>query len=159
MSGIGNQIFGVLCAAISVSILTTLVPDGTYGKLMKLVGGLFLSLTVATNFLKLDLDLLESIPAGYMEAADQAVAGGELLAQDALRGIIKEETEAYILDKARVMDLEIDVEVTVDRGEPSVPQSVKISGNLTQEEQKILTDFLELELNIPKERQQWISGC
>lgn len=157
MTGIGSQILTVLCGAMVVSILGNFA-DGSTGKILKLVGGLFLSLTIMGSFLKLDFDLLENLPVAYLDAADAVAAEGERNAQEAMGTIIKEETEAYILDKAKALNTQIQVEVTLDQSEIPVPHSVRIFGEPTRAQQEILEAFLESELNIPKERQQWIGG-
>ncbi|MFR3325850.1 MAG: hypothetical protein ACLTR8_15535 [Oscillospiraceae bacterium] len=51
---------------------------------------------------------------------------GENLARDSMADIIKEETEAYILDKAADLHANLRVEVAV--GEDNLPAAVTISG-------------------------------
>ena len=157
MAGIGSQILTVLCGAMIVSILGNFA-DGSTGKILKLLGGVFLSLTIMGSFLKLDFDLLENLPVVYLDAADAVSAQGEKTAQEAMGTIIKEETEAYILDKANALNAQIQVEVILDQSEIPVPHFVRIFGEPTREQREILEEFLESELNIPKERQQWIGG-
>ena len=117
-----------------------------------------MSLTIMGSFLKLDFDLLENIPVAYLDAADAVAAQGEKTAQEAMGTIIKEETEAYILDKAKALNPQVQVEVILDHSEIPVPHSVRIFGEPTREQREIMEEFLESELNIPKERQQWIGG-
>ena len=146
----------VLCGAVVVSILSNFAGDGSTGKLLKLVGGLFLSLTMISAFLKLDFGLLENIPVAYLSEADAVAAEGDKIARETMGTIIKEEIAEYILDKAKELDAQIHVEVMVDDRKIPAPHSVRILGDLTGEQQKVLADFMESELNIPKERQQWI---
>ena len=58
----------------------------------------------------------------YMDDAEDAAAMGENLARDSMADIIKEETEAYILDKAADLHANLRVEVTV--GEDNLPAAV-----------------------------------
>ena len=157
MAGIGSQILTVLCGAMIVSILGNFA-DGSAGKILKLLGGLFLSLTIMGSFLKLDFGLLENLPVVYLDEADAVAAQGEKTAQEAMGTIIKEETEAYILDKAKALNPQVQVEVILDHSEIPVPHSVRLLGEFTGAERESLEEFLESELNIPKERQQWIGG-
>ena len=115
-----------------------------------------MSLTIMGSFLKMDFDLLENIPVAYLDAADAVAAEGEKTAEEAMGTIIKEETEAYILDKAKALNAQIQVEVILDQSEIPVPHSVRIFGEPTRAQREILEEFLESQLNIPKERQQWI---
>lgn len=157
MTGIGGQILTVLCGAMIVSILGNFA-DGSTGKILKLLGGVFLSLTIMGSFLKLDFDLLENLPVAYFDESDAVAAQGEKTAQEAMGTIIKEETETYILDKAKVLNAQIQVEVTLDHSVIPVPHSVRIFGDLSGKNRDVLEEILESELNIPKERQQWIGG-
>ena len=157
MTEIGSQILTALCGAMIVSILGNFA-DGSTGKILKLLGGVFLSLTIMGSFLKLDFDLLENLPVVYLDAADLVAAEGEKTAQEAMGTIIKEETEAYILDKAKALNPQVQVEVILDHSEIPVPHSVRLFGEFTGAERESLEEFLESELNIPKERQQWIGG-
>ena len=72
---------------------------------------------------------------------------------EAMASIIAEQTEAYILDKAGELGLEVTVRVetrTEGNGIP-VPWSAELTGSWSQ----ALASALETELGIPAERQVW----
>jgi hypothetical protein len=58
------------------------------------------------------------------------------------------------VDKAKAMGLDILVEVHLD-DDNSIPCEVTLSGNLAPFEKSVLCDFIEDNLAITKEHQQW----
>ena len=91
---------------------------------------------------------------GYMGDAKDAAAMGENLARDSMADIIKEETEAYILDKAADLHAKLHVEVTV--GEDSLPTAVTLSGEASPYARRQIQAIIANDLGIAKENQKWI---
>ena len=67
--------------------------------------------------------------------------------------IIKAETEAYILDKASQLNVELSVEVTID--EENIPTAVTLSGEVSPYARRQLQEIIESDLGIAKENQRW----
>lgn len=157
MNEAGQYILSVGLAALTVGILTSLTDSKTAtGTLIRMVCGLFLAFTVIKPVAGLNFDYLEAFAQSYSEAGEASAAMGETLANEALREIIKREAEAYILDKAGSYQCELSVEVSVGNGDVPVPESVRISGNVSPYARSQLQKLLEDELGIPKEQQLWI---
>lgn len=157
MDGLGQYILSVGIGALIAGILTSFTDSkSTTGVLTRMVCGLFLAFTVIKPVSQLNFDQLAAFAQSYEEAGESSAAMGEALANDALRELIKQETEAYILDKAGSYQAQLDVEVTVGDGEMPVPESVRISGNISPYARSRLQQILADELGIPKERQIWI---
>ena len=89
-----------------------------------------------------------------MDDAEDAAAMGENLARDSMADIIKEETEAYILDKAADLHANLHVEVTV--GEDNLPVAVTISGEASPYARRQIQAIIANDLGIAKENQKWI---
>ena len=81
-------------------------------------------------------------------------AMGENLARDSMADIIKEETEAYILDKAADLHANLRVEVAV--GEDNLPAAVTISGEASPYARRQIQAMIANDLGISKENQKWI---
>ena len=79
------------------------------------------------------------------------------MAEKELHRSIKQELEAYILDKAAALDLKIRVNVKLDDHPLPGPESVVIEGTVPPYQKQVLEDILQSELGISKENQQWIS--
>ena len=157
LSGLQEYILTVGIAALIVGILTGLLDEkSSIGVIVRMICGLFLAVTVIKPVVNLNLEAA----LAYLDTFDTSGAGaaayGDSLREEALRERIKQETEAYILDKAGLYQLDLIVEVTVADGDPPIPEAVRIKGNASVYARGKMREIMETELGIPKERQQWI---
>jgi len=131
---------------------------GSTGKqILRLICGVFLTVTVVAPVLNVDLEpVLESLFP--QQSREKVTVQGQVQARDAMAAIIKSETEAYILDKARLLGMELSVHVLLGEEEIPVPEGTVLEGVATQEQKTKLSEILTKDLGIPKEAQQWISG-
>lgn len=152
MGYLRTWLLGVVAAALAVALAQAMTPEGTVKKVGKLVGGLVLLLAVVRPLLTLDSGDLAVTASGYaaLEPAE-AVAGGE----DVMKSLIAQKAGAYIVDKAAALGFVCTAGVTVEEGESGwpVPWSAEIAGTWTPQQQKALSQAIEEELDIPKERQ------
>lgn len=156
MAGIAKYLISITAAAILCGAVTALLgKEGTVAAMGKLLCGLFLTLTMLSPLIGGQLEkwewLLDDIS---LDAAD-AVREGEESAQAALVASIKSQTEAYILDKAAELDVEVSVEITRIAGTPPLPVAVTISGSVAPAARAQLERILEEDIGIPKEEQRW----
>lgn len=154
MEALRLYIISVVAAALLCGIVTGLMPQGRASQIIRMVCGLFLAYTVLAGLTGLDLQIPDWDVLAVTDAR-QAAALGESLGEAALTQVIKEQTEAYILDKAAVLGLSLEVEVSLD--ESQVPQSVVLEGQAFPYERQQLQNTIARELGIAKENQQWIS--
>lgn len=156
MGSIKNYLISVIAAAIISAIATGIVgKKGTVGAVIKLLTGLFLIITAIYPITKLNFDTLPDYFSEYSIQASAYSLQGEAIAQDEILAIIKSQVEAYILDKASFMDMEIDVQVTMSETSPSVPETVTVSGAVSPYGKKRLEQILCNDLGIAKENQFW----
>ena len=116
-------------------------------------GGLILLLVLLRPVLGADLEHLELDFDHYQAAVEERQEELADTQTEAMASIIAEQTEAYILDKAGELGLEVTVRVetrTEGNGIP-VPWSAELTGSWSQ----ALASALETELGIPAERQVW----
>lgn len=157
MPDLGAYILSMGIAALIIGILTSFTDTkSSVGVLTRMVCGLFLALTVIKPIGNLNYDYLTAFAQSYEEKGDVSAAMGEDLANDALREIIKQKSEAYILDKASTYNVQLEVQVTVGDGDAAVPEFVTITGNASPYVRTRLQTMIADELGIPKERQIWI---
>ena len=158
MDGLGQYILSVVSAAVISGILSSMVSSkSTAGALIRMLCGLFLAFAVIAPLGSFNYDVLSAFSDAYFDEGVTASAQGEKLARESLAEIIKQETEAYILDKAAAMQVQLSVEVTVSRGDSPIPEQVTVAGNLPEREKRLLQEMIETELGIPEEHQRWIS--
>lgn len=153
MEALRQYILSVVTAAMLCGIVTGLFPSGAGKQMVRLICGLFLAYTVLAPISRGKLPGLTDFSLGIPEEAAQAAAVGENLASDSMAEIIKSEAEAYILDKARSLQAEVTVEVSVN--EENVPNSVTVSGAVSPYVRRQLQRILESDLGIAKENQKW----
>ena len=155
MAFLRQYVLSVVAAALLCSIVSGLTRGSKAKELLRLLCGIFLAVTALQPLLGFDIDewLKESFP--YREEAKQSVALGEDLARSAKADIIKEKTEAYILDKAAALNTNLTVEVSVcQEGEP-VPERMVIRGQISPYAKGRLETILLEDLGIAKENQVW----
>ncbi len=153
---IRQYLLTVTAAALICAIVNTLTgPQGTVKAVIKLLSGLFLAASVISPWVQIGpLDFSDFSDAFHSEAAD-AVFAGESAALDGMAEIIKQRTAAYILDKAESLELDIEVEVTLDSSNPPQPCAVTLTGGASPYAKEILRVYIEENLGIAKENQLW----
>ena len=144
MDGIKTYLLGVMGAAVICGIVIRMIGEkGTQGAMTKLIAGLFLAFTVIRPVANIRLDGLSDFTAAYSAAGD------------ALAASIKAQTEAYILDKAAALQVELEVDVTLSDGDIPTPSAVLLSGKVSPYAKARLQKMITDDLGIDKERQTW----
>lgn len=156
MTELRQYLLSVICVCLICAILPMFA--GSTGKqILRLICGVFLTVTVVSPILRVEVEpLLESLLP--QQTREEIVSQGQTHARDSMAAIIKSETEAYILDKARLLGLELSVTVLLGPDEIPVPEGAILEGTASQEQKAQLAEILTVDLGIPKEAQKWISG-
>ena len=152
MNGLTQYILTVVAAAMLVGILQSLAGQGTMGTLTKLLGGVFLALTMLSPVLKLERPDPAEWFADLALYGESMAAEGTALAADAKEDIIRFQVEAYILDKA-----DADLAVSVELDGEGVPCGVTLTGDISPRTKAQLSRMLEDDLGLGEEVQQWYS--
>lgn len=156
MESLRTYLIGLVAAAILTGIVTQLMGDkGTQGALIKLISGLFLVFTVIAPISNIDLSGLRDFSADFSEAGEEAALIGEDITRESLAAVIKQRSEAYILDKAAGLDVELEVDVTVSDDKMPVPSAVLIRGKVSPYAKARLQSIIVQNLGIDKEKQIW----
>lgn len=157
MAELRQYVISVVTAAIICGLVLGLAPKGSVQGILKILCGVFLTLMVIEPVTRMDLrELVSGFVLSYSEEADAAAAFGEEIAEDSRRAYIKQETEAYILDKAAGLGLTPEVDVTLSIHDPPVPVAVTFRGEISFHTKQQLEQILTEELDISKENLQWI---
>ncbi len=154
MEALRQYVISVVAAAMLCGIVVRLFPHGSGKQVGKLICGLFLAYTVLSPISRVDFSKLPDFSLRCVDEAEDAAAMGENLARDSMADIIKEETEAYILDKAADLHANLRVEVTV--GEDNLPLAVTLSGEASPYARRQIQAVIANDLGISKENQKWI---
>ena len=156
MDGIREYLIGVVAAALLCGIITTLTgTKGTVGLAVKLVSGLLMLLAVIRPWTSISLDNLFGWAEDITADGTGFVASGEILAEEAYRMGIKQQTEAYIVDEARALNCDLTVEVILSDEEIPVPMQVRLTGEVSPYARQTLTNMITERLGIKREDLIW----
>ena len=157
MDSIKNYLLSVIGAALISGIACSVIgKKGAVGSLVKLLTGLFLVITVIAPWTKIRIDDLSSFYSGFSVEASNIAAEGEALANQELAAIIKSQVEAYILDKASALNLDLEIEVKMSATQPPIPESITLKGAASPFGKQYLENILCNDIGIAKENQLWI---
>jgi len=159
MEVIREYLLSVTAAALLCGILQSIVGQkGSSGGILKLVCGIFLAFTVIGPIAQIRLGDMAWTAADVMEEARAAAEDGKDYAIRAMERHIKEEAQAYILDKAQTFDAKIQVDIQLSDHDPPVPIGCTIRGELSAYAKRQLTAIIREDLGIPEEEQMWITS-
>lgn len=158
MESIRTYLLSVTAAAVLCGIVISLLgKKGTIAALGKFLAGLFLSLTVIAPVVNLSTGDWSSYWQAFSLDGQEAAETGIMLARSAQSDIIKQDLEAYILDKAASMGADLSVAVTLQEGDVLTPKSVRLTGQVSPYIRQQLSAMITEELGIAKEAQEWIT--
>ena len=154
---IRQYLIRIIVVALICGILTGLLEkESSAHRITRFVCGLLMVFTVISPIMDIELQ-------GVFTFTDTLFQSGEIVAQDgqdiseiAMRTIIKRETEAYILDKAASLGVELEVDVLLEDTYPMAPKTVRLSGSISPYVRNRLQNIIAEELGISKENQIWI---
>ena len=150
-------ILGIVAAGIVSAVVGCLVNGKTpTGKIIRLLCGVLITTSVVAPLGQASFQNVSDFWNSVNLDASDYVAHGELAAKQEHDAIIKEASEAYILDKAARMGLDIAVEVELDDSKDSIPCKITVSGALSPYAKSVLSEYIAEQLGIPKESQRWI---
>lgn len=156
MQQLAEYIISVAAAAFLCGILNSLMLKGTAKEVLKLVCGLFLAFCVISPVADLRLPELADLGEGIQEEAREAVEAGEQMARESVSESISGQLEAYILDIAQSMGLDLTVDVFLEEGDGCLPESVTIQGDASDREKKEMTTQITDALGLTEEDILWI---
>ena len=156
MGEIPRYLLSIVVAALICAIVKNIVGNkGIISGVIRFLCGLFLVYCVISPWYQFTNVDFSSLIDSLNVDASAVIADGENMAYEKAADIIKTKTQAYILDKARVMDMDISVEVTLNDSNPPQPCAVKLTGETSPYGKKILSQYIEDNLGIAKEDQIW----
>ena len=157
MEGVREYLLSVTAGAILCGILGSLVGEnGAFSGLYKLISGLVLCFLMISPLVNIELSDFTEFSGDLLAQGNEAVMEGEEKREEMLRQIITDEARAYIMDKARSYGAEIQVEITLSRDDPPVPEGCTIQGQISPYVKQQLKKILITDLGIPEENHLWI---
>lgn len=147
----------VTAAGIIVAVCSSFFDEKSVtGVLCRMISGVFITLAILSPMGDIRLERIDSRLEKFESVGQQAADRGLASASDTREEIIRQRVTAYILDKARALQTELDVSVTLSEGDLALPESVKLTGKISPYARTRLQHIITEDLGIPKERQIWI---
>ncbi len=153
MASLKDCVLTLICAALVLGILLSVLEEGAMKNLLRLLGGVFLAVTVLQSLTGLELPDPEDLYRDFREQGLAAATMGEELASRERLEIIKGKLTAYILDKADALGARVEVQLTLD--ENGCPVHAALTGSVSPYVRRRLQQILREDLGIPEEEQQW----
>lgn len=144
---------GVICG-----IALVITPSGRVKKALTILCGAAMCAAFISPLAGIDLDGYSETLAGFKLEAETFASQGEAYSKNLNRTIIEDECEAYILDKAENLGIQLDeVEVLAVWSDEGYwyPSEASIKGSLSQAERNRMSSYIEAELGISAGNQQW----
>jgi len=151
----GSWVIRLTAAALICTTLCTLTGENSRKGIVRMVCGIFLTLTALQPLSGFTLPDLEGLTRDYLEQGMQTAALGEDWAARQRQARIKQELESYILDKAASMHARLDVCIHLDGAEK--PVSAELFGTVAPEVQEEMAALIAKDLGIAREDQKWTS--
>lgn len=151
-----GYILSIVSAAVVCAAAKVLLDKKTaIGRIAGMLCGIFMVITVIAPLREITFSGITEYMEGLTCDADTYVQEGKSMYQIHTADIIKTQTEAYILDKATRMGLEISVEVELDENSGNIPCGAVVTGGLSPYAREVLGSYMEDSLGISKEKQLW----
>ena len=151
MTAAQEWLTAVVTVTLLLSVVQTLVPEGSLRKIAGFTGGLLLLAVLLRPAAEIDLSGLDMEDWARTIGERQEELSAEQ--EEALASGIAERTASYISDKAEELGLEVKVRVETETGGDGVPVPVRaeIDGPWSGE----LSSYMAETLGISRERQVW----
>jgi len=117
--------------------------------------GISMLITVIAPWVTLRFDDIHALTYHIQAESSAAVSRGEQSAKEAFCDIIRARSEAYILDKANALGLQVSVTVELAEKPAGTPYRVYIHGAATPFAKSQLVEYIRNTLGIAKENQIW----
>ncbi len=144
---------GVICG-----IALVITPGGRVKKALTILCGAAMCVAFISPLAGIDLNSYSETLAGFKLEAESFAAQGESYSKNLNRTIIEDECEAYILDKAENLGVQLDeVEVLAVWSDEGYwyPSEAAITGSVSQDQRERMSSCIEAELGISRDNQQW----
>ena len=148
-----DYFYSIIVCILSTSILTQIVSNTKRKKLIRMISGIFLAISIFRPLSQINWEFLWNIASQSHFSADSYIEEGKKTALSAQETIIKDACKAYILDEAKKMGAKITVEFSLN--EDLLPVSAEINAEVDPSVQIQLQNILTEDLGIPKENQIW----
>lgn len=157
MFSIKSYIISLLIVSVISGIFAAFSDKkGNSSPLIKMILGLFVLITAISPWSKVRFDHISNAIGDTKHDTKSAVYDGLKYSEESIRSGISTRTEAYILDKAESLGLDLKVRVYLADASPYAPESVEISGDASAYNKIRIQKIIADDIGILEECQIWI---
>lgn len=149
-----TYVLSILVCTFLCGVLSHVIADTQGKKVIQLLSGVLLAITVLSPFTKIRFKDYLQIPDVEWDNSDFYIMEGQRTAAEAQKRYITDYCEAYILDRAKIFDTEMTVQISLN--DEMVPVFVEIQCHGDPKVQAGMENVITADLGIPKENQKWI---
>lgn len=156
MENIRQYILSLICVVIICSLIPEFITEnGSHKKMIKFATGMLIIIVAMAPITGNDIWRIELATGDLSQEAQYALSAGQEQADNMLRRIITEQTQAYILDKAASMGAELSAQIILTDAQPPTPDIVLLTGTVSPYVKKQLSNVLIRDLAISEDKLQW----
>lgn len=154
-----NVLLGYLLAVIAASLLTSLlvglVADDNMKHIARFVGDLTLVLVILSPLTGLSESRFRQSIEDFSWSAETR-QDGFVVDTSITDQLIIDRCRTYIIEKAKPLGAELEIEIILSKMNGiSVPDQVRVTGQYSNHAYEQISQILERDFGIPKEKQQW----
>ncbi len=154
-----EKLVRTLCAlSVFCALAVKLTPEGREKRVMRFVCSVVLLSALFRFAGEPDWETLAQEAARLHRRENSFLLDAGKLSDELQRTVIEDKCRTYVLNKAGQMQLELeDVSVMAQWSMEGlwIPHSAILFGELEEQEKALLATVLEMELGIPRSRQEW----
>lgn len=156
IAAVREYLLRLTAGAFFSSLLLAVLPKGGARRVAALVCSLVMLLLALTPAAQLDYDALAAAISRLELEKEEVRTGIEVQNQELVARIISGRVEAYILEKAAALGLDVTVTVEMQtRVSTPYPCGVTICGEANPVQRERLQTYIEETFAVPKQRQTW----
>ena len=156
MEALEQYLFSILATALFCSVIQLFPLSGTTMEISKLICGLVITISVLSPLRKHNLIRVPNVLSDISSSAEDIAAEGEWSAKHAMATLIKDESEAYIRNKAAELGTIISVCIRLNDDPIPTPVFATVTGQLSGHIRTQLETAMTSDLGIAKENITWI---
>jgi len=159
IDAIKSWITGVCVISLFLSILFAIAPEGGPKKMLKLISSIVLIIAIFNPIIKFDDEKLSWSISQYTAKVKDYESKYIYENMKYIEDVIQDKTASYILDKINALGFSASIEVICEKSDEGFPYPYYViikEFNGGEDNKKNIIKFIENELAVPLERQEWI---
>lgn len=149
-------LIGLMAVSLILTVLSTLLPEGSVKKIAGVTGGLVLLLTILRGVSRLDLAGLRLSYDDCAQEIERQMESYRLQSSKDMESLIQERCSAYISEQAQALGLSCSPRVETEWTEENIPMPVAVAMDIPYHAK--LSEYIAENLGIDAENQKWVTS-